>query len=166
MPAKNKAENPEHLAIQAEEIPQKDLNDESGRIKVIVGNYQELSSKIPNYSTRFLYHITLNANKTFALALEDRIEVAAFLPSQNAVLNDIRFDKGDFIEFDRNSGEIEVKNTSDQPLDILLFGGEIYTEPVVAEGPFVMNTQDEIVAAYRDFYAGKYGEIKSRVGTE
>jgi len=41
----------------------------------------------------------------------------------------------------------------------MLFGGEEYTEPVVAEGPFVMNTQAEIANAYRDFYAGKYGEI-------
>jgi redox-sensitive bicupin YhaK (pirin superfamily) len=43
--------------------------------------------------------------------------------------------------------------------DIILFGGEPYTEPVVSYGPFVMNTQQEIATAYRDFHAGKYGEI-------
>ena len=55
--------------------------------------------------------------------------------------------------------EIEIKNTSEKAIDILLFGGEEYTEAMVAEGPFVMNTHAEIADAYRDFYVGKYGEI-------
>lgn len=37
LPAKNKAEKPEHIAIQANEVPQKALKDESGWLKVIVG---------------------------------------------------------------------------------------------------------------------------------
>lgn len=160
LPAKNKAEKPAHIAIQANEVPEKVLSNEEGWIKVIVGNYQGLSSIIPTYSEQFLYHIHLKAGKQFSLKMEDKIEVAAFLPTQNAVLNDTEFQKGEFVEFDREAGEIELKNTSDVPIDILLFGGEEYTEPVVAEGPFVMNTQGEIADAYRDFYAGKYGKIK------
>src|SRR5688500_9412574 len=50
LPAKQKAEAPEYLAIQASEIPQKILPDKSGWIKVIVGEYEGLVSKIPNYS--------------------------------------------------------------------------------------------------------------------
>lgn len=160
LPAKNKAEKPAHIAIQASEVPQKTLPDESGWIKVIVGNYEELNSKIPNYSEQFLYHIQLEAGKQFSLKIENKIEVAAFLPTQNVMLNDTEFEAGEFVEFDREAGEIEIKNTSEIAIDILLFGGEAYTEPVVAEGPFVMNTQAEISEAYRDFYAGKYGEIK------
>jgi len=159
LPAKNKAEKPAHIAVQASEVPQKTLTDESGWLKVIVGNYQELSSKIPNYSKQFLYHIQLKAGKQFSVAMEDQIEVAAFLPAHNVMLNDTEFQTGEFIEFDRVAGEIEIKNTSLTTIDIILFGGEEYKEPVVAEGPFVMNSQTEIATAYRDFYAGKYGVI-------
>jgi len=161
LPSKNKAENPAHIPIQANEVPQKTLPNNSGWIKVIVGNYKELNSKIPNYSEQFLYHIHIETGKQFSLEIENKIEVAAFLPTQNAMLNDAEFQKGEFVEFDREAGEIEIKNTSENAIDIMLFGGEEYTEPVVAEGPFVMNTQAEIADAYRDFYAGKYGEIKS-----
>ena len=160
LPAKNKAEKPAHIAVQATEVPKKALPNESGWLKVVVGNYEELSSKIPNYSKQFLYHIQLKAGKQFSIGMEDKIEVAAFLPNQNVMLNDAEFQTGEFVEFDRVAGEIEIKNTSLTTIDILLFGGEEYTEPVVAEGPFVMNSQAEIATAYRDFYTGKYGEIK------
>ena len=136
------------------------MPNESGSIKILVGNYEELSSKIPNYSDQFLYHIQLEAGKQFSISIADKIEVAAFLPTQNVMLNDTEFHAGEFVEFDRNAGEIEIKNTTQITIDILLFGGEEYKEPVVAEGPFVMNTKAEITEAYRDFYAGKYGEIK------
>lgn len=89
----------------------------------------------------------------------NEIEVAAFLPLQNVIINDSKFDAGEFVEFDREAGEIEIRNTSEEAIDILLFGGEKYTEPIVAQGPFVMNTQHEISLAYQDFNAGKYGEI-------
>lgn len=63
-----------------------------------------------------------------------------------------------------SSGTIEVNNTKSDPIDVLLFGGAPYTEPIVAEGPFVMNTTAEVIDAYRDFYAGKYGRIEAKIG--
>jgi redox-sensitive bicupin YhaK (pirin superfamily) len=161
LPAKNKAEKPAHIAVQADDVPKKVLPDESGWLKVIVGQYEELSSTIPDYSKQFLYHIQLNAGKQFSIGMENKIEVAAFLPTQNVLLNEAEFQAGEFVEFDRVAGEIEVKNTSPFAIDVLLFGGEEYTEPIVAEGPFVMNSPAEISTAYRDFYAEKYGKIKS-----
>lgn len=160
LPAKNKAESPAHIAVQADEVPKKILPNNAGWIKVIVGNYEELSSKIPNYSEQFLYHIHLEADKQLTIYLSENIEVASFLTTKNAILNDTEFQAGDFIEFGRKAGEIEIKNNSQTAIDLVLFGGEEYKEPIVAEGPFVMNHKHEVVRAYRDFYDGKYGKIK------
>jgi redox-sensitive bicupin YhaK (pirin superfamily) len=159
LPSKQKAEPPEYLPIQANEVPQKKLSDERGWIKVIVGEFENLASKIPNYSKQFLYHIHLEEGKQFSLPTEKDLEYAAFLPLQNAVINDTEFGKGEFIEFDRIEGTIEINNNSETGIDIILFGGEKYTEPIVAQGPFVMNTQEEIAQAYTDFHNGKYGRI-------
>ena len=159
LPAKNKTESPQHLAIQANEVPQKMLDDGKGWIKVIVGEYEGLASKIPNYSKQFLYHIHLEAWKQFSIVTESGLEYAALLPLQNVVINDTEFEKGEFVEFDRSEGTIEINNNSEAAIDIILFGGEKYTEPIVAEGPFVMNSQEEIAQAYRDFHNGKYGRI-------
>jgi redox-sensitive bicupin YhaK (pirin superfamily) len=157
LPSKNKAEPAQHLAIQANEVPQQKLGDNRGWIKVIVGDYENLSSKIPTYTKQFIYHIHLESGKEFSIPAEKGLEYAAFLPMHNTVINDNEFHKGDFIEFDRNEGVIEIKNISNVAIDIILFGGDRYVEPIVAQGPFVMNSDLEIAEAYRDFHAGKYG---------
>ena len=159
LPSKNKAEKPAYLAIQNNEVPQKGLPNNAGWIKVIVGNYEDLNSKIPTYSEQFLYHIQLQAGKNFTISMDEKVELAAFLPTKNAILNDVEFQAGEFIEFDRTAGEIVIENELQEDTDIILFGGEPYAEPIVAEGPFVMNSSSEIAEAYRDFYAGKYGKI-------
>jgi redox-sensitive bicupin YhaK (pirin superfamily) len=41
---------------------------------------------------------------------------------------------------------------------IILFGyATPFKEPFVAYGPFVMNTQEEIMQAYEDYNNGKFG---------
>jgi redox-sensitive bicupin YhaK (pirin superfamily) len=159
LPSKQKAEPPEYLPVQASEVPQQMLSDKRGWIKLIVGEYENVVSKIPNYSKQFLYHIHLEPGKQFSLSTEKGLEYAAFLPLQNAVLNDTEFRKGEFIEFDMHEGTIEINNNSKVAIDIIIFGGEKYVEPIAAGGPFVMNTQTEIAETYRDFHAGKYGDI-------
>ena len=63
------------------------------------------------------------------------------------------------VTFHLEDGEIELANKGISAVDIILFGGERYAEPIVAEGPFVMNSRTEIAQAYNDFFAGKYGTI-------
>jgi redox-sensitive bicupin YhaK (pirin superfamily) len=159
LPSKVKKEDPEYLSVNANEIPVMQLSENGGWLKVIVGQYDNLVAKIPNYSRQYLYHIHLNEGKQFSLPTETGLEYAVFLPQHKVTINDTAFDAGDFIEFDRNEGIIEIINTSASAADIILFGGENYAEPIVAHGPFVMNTVQEISAAYNDFHSGKYGEI-------
>lgn len=160
LPAKNKAEAPQYMAIQSEKVPKLKLNPERGWIKIIVGTYENIKSPIPVYSKQFLFHLHVKPGKEFSLNTEINVEYAAFLPLSNATINETEFRAGEFIEFDREGGTIEIKNSNKEVIDILLFGGERYTEPIVADGPFVMNSHEEIAQAYRDLSSGKYGEIK------
>ena len=46
--------------------------------------------------------------------------------------------------------------SANEKLRLVLFAGEPLKEPVVAYGPFVMNTEEEIRQAYRDYREGKF----------
>lgn len=165
LPAVNKAEKPEHMAIQAYEVPIQALEHGNGWVKIIVGKYKNLQSKIPNYSRQFLYHVHLEAGKHFRLATETGIEYGALLALGTARVNDRDFGSGEFMEFSGKKGIIELGNFSGESIDVLLFGGEHYAEPIVAGGPFVMNSKPEIEMAFQHFYAGKYGQVNDGVKT-
>ncbi|MBV8106327.1 MAG: pirin family protein [Hyphomicrobiales bacterium] len=45
----------------------------------------------------------------------------------------------------------------EKPLRALLYAGRPLREPVVARGPFVMNTEAEIEQAYADYRGGRFG---------
>ena len=50
----------------------------------------------------------------------------------------------------------EVKIHAEEKLHIMLYAGQPVGEKVVARGPFVMNSEEEIVQAYKGYKAGKF----------
>ena len=159
LPAKIKRENPEYLAIQADELPLIKLGDNAGSIKVVVGEYEGQSSSIPTYSKQYLFHIQLNRGKQFTIPTEKGFEYAVFLPQHDLTINNKDFYAGDLIGFGNDDGTMELINSKEAEADIIIFGGEKYTESFVAQGPFVMSTREEIYQANADYQNGKYGEI-------
>jgi redox-sensitive bicupin YhaK (pirin superfamily) len=160
LPAKNKAEPPQYLPVQAAEIPLIKLAGEAGWLKVVAGEYEGQLSKIPAYLKQFIYHVHLEAGKSFTLESHKDQEYAALVALGTIIINGNESPANELIGFGKGQGAIEIQNKSIETSDIILFGGEPYTEPVVATGPFVMNTEHEISEAYNDFYNGKYGAIK------
>jgi redox-sensitive bicupin YhaK (pirin superfamily) len=53
-----------------------------------------------------------------------------------------------------------VEMAAEAPAVVLFGHAAPYGEPVVAHGPFVMTTRDEIIQAMRDYQAGKFGEVR------
>lgn len=56
-------------------------------------------------------------------------------------------------------GQSEITILADESLRAILEAGEPVREPVVAHGPFVMNTEEEIMQAFEDYHSGKFGPL-------
>lgn len=52
-----------------------------------------------------------------------------------------------------------VQESRSPNFDLFIIGGVPLREPVVQYGPFVMNTKQEIMEAFEDFQAGRFGNI-------
>lgn len=70
-------------------------------------------------------------------------------------VNGEKVEKLHLVEFSNEGEEIKVEA---QEESYILFGhARPFNEPVVAHGPFVMNTEQEIQEAFRDYQLGKMG---------
>ncbi len=159
LPAKNKIEKPDYMVIQTKDIPEIILPNNKGKIKVLIGKLDAIESIIPTYSDIFLYHLELKSGKSHTFTVKKDNESALTLIKGKAVVNNNDIPANELLVFDKKGETIEIVNNSNEDIDVILFGGEPYTETIAFGGPYVMNSQVEIAQANTDYYAGKYGEI-------
>ena len=160
LPARIKAENPEYMAIQGEDVPEVILSDDRGKVRVLIGELENKVSQIPTYSELFLYHLILNPGQSHSLTIDRDHESALAVVRGKATVNSESLTQSEMVIFGDKDEEIHIENTSETPIDVLIMGGEPYTEPIEFGGPFVMNSRQEVVQAYADYNAGKYGTIE------
>ncbi len=68
-----------------------------------------------------------------------------------------RINQGELALFDREGDGVRIESIG--PARILLLSGEPIGEPVVGQGPFVMNTSAEIRQAVADYQSGAMGSL-------
>jgi redox-sensitive bicupin YhaK (pirin superfamily) len=160
LPAKNKAEAPDYLALQAGDIPEVTLPGGTGVLRVVIGTYGGATSPVQTFSPQFLYHLRLAPGAAFTLDLNDGLEHAALVPGAAVAAGEGTYGGSELLLLGPETAPVAFTNRGAETTDVILFGGEPYREPMVAQGPFVMNTQGEIATAYRDFFNGRYGKIQ------
>jgi redox-sensitive bicupin YhaK (pirin superfamily) len=73
-------------------------------------------------------------------------------------INDTEISTDYFVLFENSGEQIAVEANEDSV--VLVLSGQPINEPIAAYGPFVMNTEDEIKQAFRDFQTGKFGYLQ------
>lgn len=160
LPSKQKAEQPSYLAVQGEDVPQIILSDGTGSLKILLGSYEKQSSQVPNYLEQFMYHIRLNEGKSIDMPTNKDWQYGLYMVNGAVKIdNTIKVSQKEIAELSDFENTVSLKNEGDSPIDVMFFGGEPYAEPMVSYGPFILNSQKEIAAAYTDFQKGKYGQI-------
>jgi redox-sensitive bicupin YhaK (pirin superfamily) len=159
LPSANKEEEPEYLALASEDVPEAQLPDNAGKLRILLGKSGDIASPVKTFLNEFVFHLKLNPKSEFQYNIKPDLEFAVFVPGDDIHVNNEVAGKSQLLVLSSDYSEIRLYNPGITEADVFIFGGSEYTEPIVAEGPFVMNKCCEITQAYHDFFEGKYGTM-------
>lgn len=159
LPKELKMSRPRYQEVPAAGIPEAQSSDGLARVRVIAGEALGARAVIDT-RTPIVYQdwrLAEGADVTLPLAAEHQalvyvFEGSALIGDEGRVLND-----GQLALL--GAGDAVRLRGADGSGRLLLLAGVPIKEPVARYGPFVMNTQQEIYDAARDYQSGRMGEI-------
>lgn len=157
LPKKDKLTAPHYQSITAGDMGKVILPDNAGVVNVIAGSFNGTAGPAETYTPVSLFDIKLNANGQATTTIPAAQNAAVLVVSGSVEVNGTSAPEHSFVLFKNEGEEIEIKATEDSV--VLLLAGEPINEPIASYGPFVMNTQEEIFEAIREFQSGKYGHL-------
>lgn len=157
LPARDKMTAPAYQAITADRIPEAELPERAGRARIIAGAYGQTRGPARTFTPMNVWDLRLGAGRRVAFELPEG-HTAALLVLRGAVRVDGR-DVGaaELAVLERSGNGLVIETAEDAT--VLLLAGAPIDEPIVGQGPFVMNTRGEIAQAIRDFNGGRFGHM-------
>lgn len=161
LPSRLKMSAPAYTGLQRDQIPALPLDDGKVTLHLVAGEWEGNTGPVRSLTGVFM--------STVAMQAGGRLRVAG-LQGRNVLLYVVRGrigvgDHGDLVnayqlvELDDDGDALHIRAEADS---LLLFGhAEPIREPVVAHGPFVMTTREEIVQAIADYQAGRFGSTRA-----
>jgi redox-sensitive bicupin YhaK (pirin superfamily) len=157
LPARHKMAKPRYQTILDGDIPRVALGD-AGSLRVIAGEYDGRRGPAETFTPIEVWDLAVEAGRTVTLRTPEG-HTTAIVPMQGrAILNGTHAaGPAQLARLAREGGEFTV--AAEAALSALVLAGEPIPEPVVGYGPFVMNNEREIAAAFADFQNGRFGRM-------
>ena len=156
LPARLKMSPPRYTGLQKDAIPALPTADGRGTVNLIAGSWGGHGGPFDSLTGVFMSTVMLQAGgavrfpdvggrNVFLYVVRGAVRIAGETAQQHRLL-----------ELNDDGDSVDIVADADT---VLLFGhAEAIGEPVVAHGPFVMNTREEIQQAARDYMDGKFGD--------
>lgn len=165
LPKKDKMTKPRYQALKYEQTPTVQLPDQAGSLRVIAGQYQTAKGPAKTYTPINLWDMRLKAGAQVTLDVPTGHTALVFvLSGKVTVAGSHTLGDAEMAILDKDEKSFTLTASADSK--VLFLGGEPIHEPIFGYGPFVMNTQAEILQAFKDFEDGKMGVIDSIEGSE
>ena len=159
LPSKFKMASPRYQSFEAVDFPVLDEANQEITVKVIAGSFGTVKSPVKTFSPINMYELNGPANAKLEVPLAEGSNTLVFQLSGRSSIEEELLNKGNLAILSRsgNSLNLELEEES----KVMILNGEPLGEPVAAHGPFVMNTRQELMEAFRDFQEGKMGQLVS-----
>lgn len=155
LPSQLKMTPPRYIGLQKEDIPSLHFDDNRVTVNVISGTWGEAQGPVPSLTDIQMASIYMRQGGTLTIKVAPERSVLFYIVNGEVSVNTQPAGKHILVEFNNDEEEITVRAIEDS---VIIFGhGKPFNEPIVAYGPFVMNSPDEIRQAIADYQAGKMG---------
>lgn len=159
LPEKYKMSSPKYQDLLNANIPTVAIDNQGSVVRLIAGEYQGIHGSASTFTPMYVYDVRLKKGAELSMAFPQAYNSMLLVTKGNLIINKTRsIVFKDFVLFG-HQGEIIVLNANEDSMVLVLSGAPI-NEPVVQSGPFVMNTQQEIMQANKDYNSGKFGSMK------
>jgi len=158
LPAKFKMMAPRYQPIQGGDIPVVELADDAGTARIIAGDFAGTQGAASTFSPVNLWDIRLHSGKQVELTVPEGHTTLLFVRHGKLEVDGATIGPADIALMAMEGDRLRLKALEDTSL--LLLGGEPIDEPIVAHGPFVMNTDREIRLAIMDYQSGQMGRME------
>lgn len=158
LPASKKMMQPNYQHVVHEDFNIVQSLDKNIEIRIVAGNLDKIEGKITTQTSVNAYLIDAKEGGKHTITIENNHQTVLYLLSGSVTVNsevDLIQDQNQMIEFNQDGNQflIEAKSKS----KLLFLSGAPLNEKVKTYGPYVMNTQSEIMEAIRDYQMGKMG---------
>lgn len=159
LPAKDKMSTPKYQAIKNAEIPRYQLENNNGEIEIIAGEYKGIKGAASTFTPVHMFNAKLKTGETSDFTFPADYNTLLLVIEGSITVNESEKVPTDHLVLFENQGET-FSITADEDTIVLVLSGEPINEPIAAHGPFVMNTQQELIDAFNDFNQGKFGHLE------
>ena len=161
LPARHKLTAPKYQELARERIPELALENGAGSLRVIAGQCRGVAGPAATFTPLNLWDLRLNAGGAVELEVPSGHNAAAVvLEGQVQVGPEHTLGEAELALFAPSGTHLRLAALAAAKL--LLLSGEPIDEPVVAHGPFVMNSGEEIYRAIQDYRTGRMGRLHPR----
>jgi redox-sensitive bicupin YhaK (pirin superfamily) len=158
LPAKYKKTKPKYQEITNSMMGRYLLPDEKGFVEVIAGEYNGVKGPASTFTPIHLYNARVKKGALIDFSFPAEYNTGLLVIEGNIKVNSINAHADHFVLLKNDGEEFIMEATEDSV--VLILSGEPIHEPVVAYGPFVMNSWEEIEQAVQDANAGKFGVLE------
>lgn len=160
LPAKDKMITPNYQHIKSQDMPI--INDESGNIhlKIVAGNQKDTIGLISTQTDVNVFMIEAKGTGNLEIDIPKTHESTLYLLDGETIINNeyvLKKGVAQLAVFNTDGNRIKLNTLRKSKL--LFLSGKPIKEKVAQYGPYIMNSQTELLEAMRDFQQGKMGYL-------
>lgn len=158
LPKEHKYTEPKYQAIKSQKMGKYCTDDDLVNITIYAGEVFGVKGPATTFSPMNIYKIEIEKGKTITLQ-----EPADFNTGMLVLGGEVKINQesnaqfSDFVLFENDGKEFSITGVEDHS-EIFVLSAKPLDEPVIAMGPFVMNTMEEIDQANQDYRNGVFGD--------